>query len=188
MKRLSLLTFTMIMSLGCQRSHANEGEITLPTAADTEAAPSSTGAPRLTSCYEADEWICAVEAAIVEKTNQKRTGLNKLNQSFETSYAARVHSIDMSGENGVFSHDGFSDEREETLRNEFPGLSIDFFGENIGWTSQYIADPEVVAEEFVRMWWNSKGHKDNILGKGYRYIGVGIARSDRGIFATQIFH
>jgi uncharacterized protein YkwD len=92
MKRLSLITFTILLILGCQRSNANPMD---PTLRDSRGNEDASGYTRLTSCYEGDEWVCAVEAAIAAKTNQKRAGLVKLEHSFETSFAARVHSLKM---------------------------------------------------------------------------------------------
>ncbi|WP_141732798.1 CAP domain-containing protein [Oligoflexus tunisiensis] len=186
MKRLSLITFTILLILGCQRSNANPLDPNLRNAPENE---DSTAYTRLTSCYEGDEWVCAVEAAIVEKTNQKRAGIvAALTHSFEASYAARVHSLHMASVDDSFNHNGFPDSRELTIKQEFPGLKISMRGENIAMFSNGLTDPEDAAEEFVQMWWNSKGHRDNMLRDGIHYIGVGVARSPKGIYATQLFH
>ena len=43
------------------------------------------------------------------------------------------------------------------------------------------------AEEVVRMWLKSPGHKKNIEGK-YNYTGIGIARGRNGqLYYTQLF-
>jgi len=185
MKRLPLLSLTLMLALGCQRSNSDPESITLPPGIDDEEA----SVTRLTSCHEADEWICAVEAAIIEKTNQKRAGLPILKQSYETSYAARVHSLDMMSRRKA-DHRGFAEgHRQETLNQEFPGLKVTFAAENVAWLSQNMANPDLVAEEFVNMWWKSAGHRNNMLGARHRSVGVGVARSDeRGIYVTQIFH
>ena len=45
-----------------------------------------------------------------------------------------------------------------------------------------------MAQEIVRQWMGSKGHKENILRKDYHYGGIGIATNqDYQIFVTQAF-
>ncbi|HYX32714.1 MAG TPA: CAP domain-containing protein [Oligoflexus sp.] len=185
MKRLSLLTLTMMLVLGCQRSDANP--------VDAAAQPNAPGHEssdftRLTACYDADEWTCAVETEIVRLTNVKRatSKLVKLDQVFESSYIARGHSKSMTPDN--ISHNGF-DQRFETLQKELPEVWRGRAGENVAYFSSRSEDPEAVAAELVKMWWNSKGHRDNMMNKDYVYIGVGITRnSDNLVFATQMFH
>jgi uncharacterized protein YkwD len=181
MKRLSLLTLTIMLGMGCQRSEANPMDITQPNAIGNE----ESNFTRLTTCYDADEWTCAVEAAIVRKTNEKRSGLAGLDQVFETSHVARGHSKYMV-EFGI-SHDNFQ-ARAAELKDALPDMEINALGENVAQMSQNMADPELIAAEFVRMWWNSKGHRDNMLNGRYHYIGVGIMRSGNAIYATQMFH
>ncbi len=184
MKRLSLITLTILLAMGCQRSDANPLENKQPTGTVQESSTVS----RLTSCYDADEWTCEVEAAIVRKTNEKRAELKRasLEQVFETSYIARGHSKVMPVE-GI-SHNGFK-ERFDALREALPGIRIGAGAENVAWMSFSQDDPELVAAEFVKMWWNSKGHKANMEGAQYRYIGVGVVRTDDNrVFATQMFH
>lgn len=44
-------------------------------------------------------------------------------------------------------------------------------GENIAWGGGHLATPRAI----VRGWMKSSGHKANILARGFRYVGVGIA-------------
>ena len=44
-------------------------------------------------------------------------------------------------------------------------------GENIGWGGGSLATPR----SMVRGWMNSAGHRANILSRGFRMIGIGIA-------------
>ncbi|CAN0566375.1 unnamed protein product, partial [Laminaria digitata] len=47
---------------------------------------------------------------------------------------------------------------------------------------------EDMAEEIVRNWMGSKGHRENILRKDYHYEGIGIATNlNSQIFVTQNF-
>jgi uncharacterized protein YkwD len=182
MKRLSLLTLTIMLALGCQRSEANPIDATQPTAIENE----SSSLARWTSCYDADEWTCEVEAAIARQTNEKRTGAPALTQLFESSYVARRHSNSMLKKNSV-NHDGFQGRAAE-LNKEMPDLPICALGENVAMIGQDIDDPEQVAAEFVKMWWKSQGHHDNMINAQYKYIGVGVVRSGQAIYATQVFH
>jgi uncharacterized protein YkwD len=183
MKRLSLLTLTIMITLACQRSEANPLD-----AAISNGMGDSASLTRRTACYDADEWTCAVEAAIVRKTNEKRAGTaGPLEQYFESSHVARDHSTYMAEQNDI-SHDNFQS-RGDALARELPGLVINYLGENVAMMSyQSQLDPESVAAEFVKMWWNSDGHRENMLGGKYRSIGVGVVRTENEIYATQVFH
>lgn len=178
MKKLSLIAFTWIASC-----HSSKNSDVLPTDVPTQGVGSEL--PVLTSCYQGDEWTCAVEAAIVAKTNSKR-GSNPLAQSFETSFVARDWSAAQLASNRL-SHDGFPQERSETLRVNFPDLDFFFAAENVAMTQTNATTADAVAEEIVEMWWNSSGHKRNMLGP-YQYLGAGVARSGRIVYATQLFH
>jgi uncharacterized protein YkwD len=181
MKRLSLLTLTTLITLACQRSGANPVDPDQSTALENE----SSQLVRHTSCYDADEWTCEVEAAIARLTNEKRGRAPALDLLFESSKVARLHSQRMLRE-GI-SHAGFEGRGAE-LKKELPGMKVYLLGENVAQFSNGLQDPEDVAKEFVRMWWNSAGHRNNMENAQYTYIGVGVARSDSGIYATQIFH
>jgi uncharacterized protein YkwD len=181
MKRLSLLTLTTLIALACQRSEANPVNPEQSTALEND----SSQLVRHTSCYDADEWTCEVEAAIARLTNEKRGRAPALELLFESSKVARRHSEKMLREG--LSHDGFEGRGAE-IKKEMPGMKIYLLGENVAQFSKGLQDPEDVAKEFVRMWWNSAGHRQNIENNKYIYIGVGVARSDSGIYATQIFH
>lgn len=181
MKRLPFLTLTTLIALACQRSEANPMNPDPSTALEND----SSQLVRHTSCYDADEWTCEVEAAIARLTNEKRGRAPALDLLFESSKVARQHSQKMVRE-GI-SHEGFQGRGEE-IKRELPGVKIVLLGENVAQFSNRLEDPEAIAKEFVRMWWNSAGHRQNIENSQYTYIGVGVARADSGIYATQIFH
>jgi uncharacterized protein YkwD len=181
MKRLPFLTLTTLITLACQRSEANPVNPNQSMPLENDASQ----LVRHTTCYDADEWTCEVEAAIARLTNEKRGRAPALDLLFESSKVARRHSQDMI-KNGL-SHDGFQGRGEE-IKKELPGMKIFLLGENVAQFSNRLEDPEDVAAEFVRMWWNSAGHRQNIENSQYTYIGVGVARSGSSIYATQIFH
>jgi uncharacterized protein YkwD len=50
------------------------------------------------------------------------------------------------------------------------------------------ANLERIAEEFARMWYNSEGHRNNMLSRNRRALGSGVHLStNRQWYATQIF-
>jgi len=181
MKRLSLLTLTTLVVLACQRSEANPADPDQSTALEND----SSQLIRHASCYDADEWTCEVEAAIARLTNEKRGRAPALELLFESSAVARRHSQKMVAEG--LSHDGFQGRGAE-IKKELPGMKVYLLGENVAQFSNRLQDPEDIAQEFVRMWWGSAGHRQNIENSQYTYIGVGVARSGSAFYATQIFH
>lgn len=180
MKRLSLLAFILILS-ACNRSEKNDAEAPVNIPSDGK----TSNIPRLKECYQGDEFTCAVEASIVAKTNARRNS-SSLTQSFESSFVARHWSDEQLASN-TLSHDGFPAERAETLQLTFPDLSFFYSAENVAMAVTNAQTADDLAEEIVEMWWNSSGHRKNMLGP-YRYIGVGVAKSGRIVYATQLFH
>lgn len=141
-------------------------------------------AERLNSCYKGDAWECEVESEIVRLVNDMRR--QKLEQSFEASFVARRWSDDQASVAEI-SHDGFPDARHQTLRQEFPGFSISFRAENVAMIYAPDAEARKVAKTFVKNWYDSIGHRENMLGP-YRTIGVGVTRRGGYVYGTQIFY
>lgn len=50
----------------------------------------------------------------------------------------------------------------------------------MGWAGENIAMGQRDAAAVMRAWMNSSGHRQNILGKQYTHIGLGLARDGRG--------
>ena len=67
------------------------------------------------------------------------------------------------------------------------GLSIN--GENVAmYGPSSASDAEAAGRELAEMWWNSSGHRANMLGN-YKGLGVGVYRTASGeIYGTQIFY
>lgn len=145
----------------------------------------------LLSCYRADDISCRIEAEIVRLSNEKRAeqGLKPFKQSFESSFAARQWSQQQAQTRSI-SHQGFPSERQEVIRREFSGLQLSLLAENVAAGVPSTDNPTMIAGYFVELWWNSPGHRQNILGS-YQFMGAGIASdTDQGIYryATQLFH
>jgi uncharacterized protein YkwD len=96
------------------------------------------------------------------------------------------------GRSGFISHRGFPSSRNALYRTEFQ-LSFSFAAENVAYTGRVRgsdesdATAERIAEEFAVMWWNSAGHRANMLGR-FSKIGVGVHKTTGGNwYATQLF-
>lgn len=117
---------------------------------------------------------------VVSKTNafRKANGLTALQVNDQLNELAQKHSEAMAKGRIVFGHAGF-DKRNAQASAKIKSLSS--FAENVAYGAE-------TATQVVDNWKNSTGHRKNMLGKTYRLIGVGMARSKTGqLFYTQIF-
>jgi uncharacterized protein YkwD len=146
-----------------------------------------------TDCYKADEFVCKVERLIGEKTNKYRQsrGLQPLALDAKIAFVSRDWSKKQAA-SGFIGHSGFPSSRMAVYRQEF-NVSRSMRGENVamtgraGGSSRDDAAAERVANEFATMWWNSSGHRANMLGR-FKNLGVGVHQTSRGSwYATQIF-
>ncbi len=141
------------------------------------------------SCYKAAVTVCQLELAILKATNAHRDGTKQLTLDPKLSFVARGWSGQQQAA-GTIGHAGFPDDREVVYKAEFGAVMPFFLGaENVGTT--YGTDKLTVdqlATEIVDMWWNSAGHRANMLG-AYAVIGVGVSISAdaRTLMATQLF-
>ncbi|MEC1522401.1 SafA/ExsA family spore coat assembly protein [Neobacillus niacini] len=123
----------------------------------------------------------SIESQVVQLTNQERAknGLRALTPDWELSRVARYKSIDMRDKN-YFSHDSPTYGSPFTMMKNF-GISYRSAGENI-------AAGQTTAQEVVRAWMNSPGHRANILSGNYTHIGVGYAKGgSQRHYWTQMF-
>lgn len=100
-------------------------------------------------------------------------GLRPFHVNRALAHAARGHSRDMARRN-FFDHTApgnvtFADRIQRANYRPRGSWSV---GENIAWGSGSLATPASI----VRGWMNSPGHRANILNRGFRAIGVGVAR------------
>jgi len=144
-------------------------------------------------CYKADEFVCKVERLIGEKTNKYRQGrgLQPLALDAKIAFVSRDWSKKQAA-SGFIGHSGFPSSRVAVYRQEF-NVSRSMRGENVamtgrvGGSSRDDAAAERIANEFATMWWNSSGHRANMLGR-FKNLGVGVHQTSRGSwYATQIF-
>jgi len=121
------------------------------------------------SCNSSSEGLNSTEARILELHNQARAdnGLGPLCVDPILTEAARAHSQDMINQ-GYFSHTSPDGEDFPDRLRRF-GYTSNSVGENIGWGSGSLGEPDVRFEE----WMNSSEHRPNILNDNFRDIGIG---------------
>jgi uncharacterized protein YkwD len=115
--------------------------------------------------------LAAVRAAIRARTNAERAraGRAPLAASPDLDRAAQAHAEDMLAR-GYFEHE--SPERK-TVRERARGQGYDWraVGENI-------ALGQLTVDEVMDSWMKSPEHRENILDRDYRDLGVGLALGD----------
>ena len=122
--------------------------------------------------------VTSYEQRVIDLTNQKRVanGLPALKANWELSRVARFKSQDMHDLH-YFSHTSPTYGDPFTMMRNF-GISFRAAGENIAYGQ---ATPEAV----VTAWWNSPGHRANMLNASFTQIGVGYVAD--GHYWTQEF-
>ncbi len=117
-----------------------------------------------------DVSIATSERATLCLLNQIRRskGLRGFRENNRLSLASRRHSNAMADHN-FFAHGNFVGRIRSA--NYLRGARSWRLGENIAWGSGVLGSPE----EIVDAWMHSPGHRANILSRGFREIGVGIA-------------
>ncbi|PJI09805.1 MULTISPECIES: CAP domain-containing protein [Clostridium] len=121
------------------------------------------------------------ENEVLRLVNVERAkyGLPALKANVQLFNVARIKSKDMLTRN-YFSHTSPTFGSTFSLLTRY-GISYAAAGENIAYGY-------VNAASVMRGWMNSPGHRANILGKQYRELGVGAAKSSNGqIYWTQVF-
>lgn len=116
--------------------------------------------------------MAALEDAVVDRMNQVRArhGLRPLHSNGRLRVAAIAHSKDM-GRRGYFEHDSISGTPFwRRIERFYPsrGFRSWTVGENLLWgTDRYDA------AFAVREWMNSPPHRENILSRQWREVGIG---------------
>ena len=125
-----------------------------------------------------DESITSFEQQVIDLTNEKRAsrGLKPLNANWELSRVARYKSQDMA-KNKYFSHTSPTYGSPFNMIKNF-GIKYRSAGENIAYGQRTPA-------QVVNSWWNSAGHRANMLNANYTDIGVGYVAN--GNYWTQMF-
>jgi uncharacterized protein YkwD len=115
------------------------------------------------------------ELAIVRAMNvaRARNGVPPLRMGRVLTRAARAHSADMA-RRGYFDHGAFV----QRLRSF--GVRAPYLGENLAYGSQGLAPAAI-----VQMWIASPPHRENLLDRSFRRIGVGVAGSSRKLITAD---
>lgn len=94
---------------------------------------------------------------------RKRAGLNPLKLAEKLCVTARWHAVDMAVGN-YFEH---RDRQGRTV-----GERLASFGYHYRYCGQNIAAGQQSAEEVVQAWMKSPGHRENILRREFREVGI----------------
>lgn len=140
--------------------------------------PSEPDKPQTPGGSETDG-LSAYEAQVVSLVNAERAaaGLSPLAVNIEATKAARIRCQEQTVS---FSHTRPSGARFSSVLDEL-GISYLGAGENIAYGQRS-------ADEVMKDWMNSPGHRANILREEYTEIGVGCFQDTTGIlYWTQLF-
>lgn len=123
----------------------------------------------------------STEQEILKLVNAERSkaGVKPLTLNWELSRVAKFKSEDMR-DNNYFGHTSPTYGSPFDMIKNF-GISYSAAGENI-------AAGQKTADEVMKAWMNSSGHKANILSTNYTQLGVGKATGGSyGTYWTQMF-
>lgn len=128
-----------------------------------------------------------VEDAILKLVNEERRprGLSPLKPEEQLSEIARRHSEDMILRD-FFAHTNPDAEAPNDRIFRQHRRLIGLGAENI-WSGNFQSDPDALAQRIVDNWMGSPGHRENILRSKFTHLGVGVARRDSIVMATQNF-
>ncbi|SME99911.1 CAP domain-containing protein [Pseudobacteriovorax antillogorgiicola] len=173
---LTLTLLSLIVACGSNNGPSND-----------EAPDGTAPQADLVESKNCESVTCQAEAEVLRALNQKRTelGLAPLSWSEELSYGARVWS-DQQASASQISHDGFPERRLHSIQSMYPDFEEFLSAENVAMTYSSSAEGLAIGQQFFQMWWNSKGHQQNMLGN-HSSIGVGIVAKGNGYYGTQLF-
>lgn len=137
------------------------------------AAVALAGALTVGSMAPPAEALSRLEHRLHRRVNVARQnhGLRRLRASAWLSRKARGHSIRMARRGSLY--------HTRCLSCMFRSRRWSRIGENVGLAA--------TVQRVHRMMMRSSSHRSNILGRGYRKIGVGIKKNRRGVWVTEIF-
>lgn len=119
---------------------------------------------------------------ILSQTNQYRAnaGAGKLAVKSEVSAVAQKHSATMLAKRNMYHNPKYA--------SQMPQKGLQGWAENVGYACGYGGQLEN-AKAIMKGWWNSAGHKKNLINKSYTHIGIGVAYDKESdcVYATQNF-
>ena len=150
------------------------------SASKTVTVPVTTPAPLPPSPPAASASTC--EQSLFNAVNSLRTGAGKpaLTKNSYIDGLCRQHAQYMASK-GTVSHDNFIPTRSNAVMSNVAGMHTT--GENV-----LQGNSPCNASSLAQLWWNSPGHKANILGSQFTVAGMGVFIDASGkIWACQIF-
>ena len=125
-----------------------------------------------------DSTVTSYEQQVVDLVNAKRkaAGLGTLKLNWELSRVARIKAQDMKDKN-YFDHTSPTYGSPFNMIRNF-NISFQTAGENI-------ARGQKTPQAVVDAWWNSEGHRKNMMNSSFTQIGVGYVAS--GNYWVQMF-
>ena len=125
-----------------------------------------------------------LECKIYEQTNETRVskGLGQLSISPECMAAATYHAESMQ-ESGVYAHEikGYKTFPQRMNSFKVPGMKM---AENIHHRAlAYFSSNDEAAKEIVGDWYDSKGHRKNMMNRSFKSMGVSVV----GDYQVQCF-
>jgi len=145
----------------------------------------------MASCSKIERYILKY----VNKSRRKR-GRNSLENNRGLKSVARNHSRHMAKKGKIWHGKGVHIAKENIshrkgfwgfIESLFSSYSYSSGGENVAMTSSGKSS-ENIARSFHKMWMKSLGHKRNILDPKFSLIGIGVKKSRKGYFATELFY
>jgi len=150
-----------------------------------------------------------MELGFIRLINEERVsrGLQPLLLRKDLRASARFHSLDM-GVNSFFGHDSpkgrthsyrisafdrtllAQSSAENVAKLEMNWTCNDGYGNPISCAGMLTNDSDPVADAVARLHqdlMNSPGHRKNILSPDSTHIALGVARTDSGVYVTQLF-
>ena len=110
--------------------------------------------------------------------SRQKAGQEALQWDERLAEAAREHSKRMVEANQL-AH-VVNGEAQVGERLAATGVRFNRSGENVGYNTEF--------DDIHRAWMDSPGHRENILSPAYNVVGIGVSKSDDGLFyATQDF-
>ena len=134
-----------------------------------------------------EKFMLRVEEAIFNKVNEERAKAKIPALAYNSTMEkyARIKSQDM-GDKNYFSHRDLNG-NYITSKMKADGVFLNAWGENIAYI-EGVSEESVLAEQFMKNWMNSEGHKKNILSKNFKSIGIGVYKVGNKVYATQEFY
>lgn len=182
MKTVLLLIAGIFLLAGCKNKNSNPDSSSEPVSKKTKkhsVTKKSANTPSSSGSVTKKTTFSSVEAEILFHVNKYRTskGLSVLKMSSVIRTEAEKHSRNMASGRTAFSHSGFSS-RVKRISNELGVITH---------SAENVAYGYMSAEQVVKGWLRSPGHKKNIEGK-FTLTGVGVAKGrDQTFFFTQVF-